>query len=65
MTEFNFEEYGRVYIPINVKPQNGTILSPIEFKADTGADHTTISKMDLASIGYDMAWIKRNVVILG
>ena len=62
MTKITFEEYGRVYIPINIKPQYDATLSPIEFKVDTGADNTTISKIALAKLGYDMDWIKQNAV---
>ena len=65
MTEFDFEEYGRVYVPINIKPQNDTILTPIEFKVDTGADHTTVAKSALKRIGYSMDWIKQNAVVFG
>jgi len=37
-------------------------MRPIDFKVDTGADYTTISKVALARIGYDMGWIKQNAV---
>jgi predicted aspartyl protease len=38
-------------------------LYPVEFKVDTGADTTTISKSSLAWIGYDIKWIEKNAVI--
>ena len=63
MDEFGFEEYGRVYIPINIKPPNDTILTAIEFKVDTGADHTTVAKTALKRIGFDMDWVKQNAVV--
>lgn len=64
MLEFGFSEYGRVYVPIHMKPLDGVTLSPIEFKVDTGADTTTISKYALGVLGYSMDWIKQNAVIL-
>jgi predicted aspartyl protease len=63
MITTNFSEFGRVYLPIYIKPQDTITLLPIDFKVDTGADTTTISKLSLAKIGYDMDWIKQNVVI--
>ena len=63
MTKFNFSEYGRVYIPINFKPKDDTTLIPINFKIDTGADTSTISKLDLADLGYNMDWVNKYVVI--
>ena len=32
----------------------------MEYKVDTGADFTTISRNDLLALGYDEAWIKTN-----
>jgi predicted aspartyl protease len=64
MTKFNFEKYGRVFLPIFIKPQDDTTMLPFEFMVDTGADNTTISKVALSSLGYDMDWIQRNAVTL-
>jgi hypothetical protein len=63
MTKFPFSEYGRVFIPVDVKPLSGITLRKTFFKVDTGADTTTISKKDLQKLGYDMDWIKQNVVV--
>ena len=63
MLKFDFSEYGRVYIPINIKPLDNITLSDILFKVDTGADTTTISKESLADLGYDSTWIKQNAVV--
>ena len=38
-------------------------MEHIDFKVDTGADTTTISKFDLVNFGYDMDWIKKNAII--
>jgi hypothetical protein len=63
MDRFGFSEFGRVYIPIDIKPAVDITMSAVRFKVDTGADTTTISKKDLLRLGYDMNWIKQNAVI--
>jgi predicted aspartyl protease len=63
MIEVDFSEYARVYIDIKIKPQDDIVLSPVVFKVDTGADTTTISKLSLEKLGYNMDWIRQNTVI--
>jgi hypothetical protein len=63
MTEISFGEYGRLYVPINIKPLHDVTLRKAFFKVDTGADTTTISKKDLHKLGYGMDWIKQNAVV--
>jgi len=63
MNKISFREYGRVYIPINIKPLDDVTLREALFKVDTGADTTTISKKDLYKLGYNMDWIKQNAVV--
>jgi len=63
MRKFKFSEYGRVFVPIDIKPLNSVTLRKTLFKIDTGADTTTISKEALRNLGYDMGWIKQNAVI--
>lgn len=63
MTEIGFTEYGRVFVPLHVKPTDNTVMLPIDFKVDTGADMTTISKKDLLRLGYDSDWVKQNAVV--
>ena len=50
-------------MPISIKPQDDTLMFPVRFKVDTGADVTTISKDELFDLGYDMDWITQNAVI--
>jgi hypothetical protein len=64
MHKFNFKEYGRVFIPIFIKPKDTVTLFPIDFKLDTGADTTTLSKLDLFDLGYGMDWIGQNVILI-
>jgi hypothetical protein len=63
MARFDFSEYGRVYLPIDIKPFDDITMSDVDFKVDTGADTTTISKKDLIRLGYSMEWIKQNAVV--
>ena len=63
MDRFNFGEFGRVYIPIDIKPKGYTTMRPVRFKVDTGADSTTVSKSELIDLGYDMCWIQQNAIV--
>ena len=63
MNKFSFGDYGRVFIPIGIKPLDDITLSKVRFKVDTGADRTTISKASLLQIGYSMDWINKNAII--
>lgn len=60
---FPLMELGRAYLMIDVKPINDFVMRSVQFKVDTGADVSTIHKEELFSLGYDMDWISRNVVI--
>lgn len=62
MNKFGFQEYGRVYLPIEIKPKDDITLYSVVFKVDTGADITTISKNTLMDLGYNMDWIIQNTV---
>ncbi|MCL2224371.1 MAG: retroviral-like aspartic protease family protein [Defluviitaleaceae bacterium] len=63
MTKIPFGEYGRVFVPINIKPIDDITLQKTLFKVDTGADTTTISKEVLINLGYSMDWINQNAVV--
>ena len=63
MTKIGFSEYGRVFVNIYVKPNDNITLFPVEFKVDTGADFTTISKISLIKLGYSKDWIDKNMVV--
>ena len=64
MTRISFAEYGRVYVSIYIKQQDNVAMTPVKFKVDTGADTTTISRFDLAILGYDKGWVKQNAIML-
>ena len=63
MNRFDFREYGRVYVPIDIKPNQKVTMLPIHFKIDTGADYSTVSKSTLITLGYDMKWLRDNVIV--
>ena len=63
MFNINFTQSGTVFLPIYFKPLNKITMEPIDFKVDTGADTTTVSKLDLLMLGYDFDWIKQNAII--
>ena len=63
MRRFSFEEFGRVYLPIYIKPYESETLFFVKFKVDTGADKSTISKFTLSNLGYSNNVIKQNTVL--
>ncbi|MCL2204406.1 MAG: retroviral-like aspartic protease family protein [Defluviitaleaceae bacterium] len=63
MNKIGFSEFGRVYVPIDIKPINAVTMLPVRFKVDTGADTSTISKPELWRLGYDMDWIQKNAIV--
>ena len=63
MHTFDFSEFGRVFLPLYIKPFDELTLLDTDFKVDTGADKTTISKHSLYRLGYDINWIKNNTVV--
>jgi len=63
MISIGFNEHGRVFVPIHVKPLDDISMVPVVFKVDTGADMSTISKVDLENLGYEMDWVKQNAVV--
>ena len=62
MHTFNFENYGRVFLIIDIKPLIENTMKSVRFKVDTGADKSTISKYTLNELGYDYDWIKNNAI---
>jgi hypothetical protein len=60
MSSIRLNAFGAAYIDIYFKPCADTIMKPIDFKLDTGADITAVSKKDLLDIGYDKEWIIKN-----
>ncbi|MDR2167217.1 MAG: retroviral-like aspartic protease family protein [Clostridiales bacterium] len=57
----NLEKEGRAYVEIDILKCSDTVMKSVIFKVDTGADCTTISKIDLSRLGYTNQWIYRNM----
>lgn len=62
---FQFEKFEPIFLEINFKPINGVTMRALNFKLDTGADFSTISKVELIDLGYNMPWIKDNLKVDG
>jgi len=60
MININIGANGRAICAIAFKPREGLQMRFINFKIDTGADFSTISKKNLYHLGYDAEWIKAN-----
>jgi predicted aspartyl protease len=64
MVKFEFSKFGRVLLPVFIKPYNKTTMRYLEFMVDTGADYTTISKQTLIALGYGKDWLNQNTVTI-
>jgi predicted aspartyl protease len=62
MDKYGFKKFGRVFVPMFIKPNDGSTMQAVQFMVDTGADYTTISKLTLFSLGYNADWIRQNMI---
>jgi len=53
---------GRAMVQMCMKPFDNLRLEKVQFKVDTGADLTTITKKELNVLGYTADWIKANTI---
>ena len=51
---------GRVVCNVKIRPYDSPIMRSFEFKIDTGADFSTVSKDTLYTLGYTDEWINDN-----
>ena len=58
MNEIKFNEVGFAIMPFYVKANNTPTMFSRDYKVDTGANCTTISKDWLLELGFDDDWIK-------
>jgi len=63
MEIIKLNESGLAYVIIAIKPNNKYIFRQTQFKLDTAAGITTISKKSLKQMGYDDFWVKNNTTI--
>jgi predicted aspartyl protease len=47
---------------LNIRPYEKRHLSEVQFKVDSGADLSTISKIHLIRIGYSYEWIEAHMI---
>ena len=60
MPKLRILESGRIVCNVKIRPYDSPILRVVEFKIDTGADFSTISKETLHALGYTPYWIDVN-----
>jgi len=63
LEKIELSKLGAAHIGIYFKPTHTATMERVYFKLDTGADVSTISKVDLDELGYDNEWIKANVLV--
>jgi len=61
MISHNLRGNGRAICKVAFQISGGIRMRNIDFKIDTGADFSTLSKKNLYYLGYDDNWIKSNV----
>ena len=54
------KDTGRKMVQVYFQECNSAVLTPVDFRLDSGADITTIGKKDLNLLGYSMEWIEAN-----
>ena len=56
--EVKFDPLGFAIIRVYIRPAHSTAMAYTDYKVDSGASCTTISRAELAKLGYDEDWIK-------
>jgi hypothetical protein len=59
------DQYGFVFINVDIKPKSGLTMEAVPYKVDTGANCTTINYSRLYQLGFDEAWIKSGRLLTG
>ena len=60
MPELEIPKDDRIVCFVKIRPYNSPIMNSYEFKIDTGADFSTISKSALYDLGFTDEWIEKN-----
>jgi hypothetical protein len=58
MVEIKLNQDGFAILDVSIKPVHSSAMEMVRFKADTGANRTTISFNQLQKLGYGEAWVK-------
>jgi len=64
MSKVNIPKSGRIVCTVYLRPYHSPILQDFDFKIDTGADFSTISKDTLYELGYTDSWINKNKTLM-
>lgn len=65
MAKIKIDAAGFVNLRVYVIPRDKPMDSYLQFKVDSGANSTTISKAKLHELGYDDEWIKQGKLLKG
>ena len=65
MAEVIFDHLGFAYLDIYIRSQETPSMSYLEYKVDSGANRTTISKDFLYDLKYTEDWIKTGKLLIG
>jgi len=63
--DIKFDKDGFVYLPIHIRCNLKPDMKLFDYKIDTGANRTTISREWLYRLGYDDNWIKSGMKLTG
>ena len=63
--EIMFDHEGFAYLRLYVRKPDSPVMSYLNYKVDSGANRTTISKDFLYDLGYNEAWIKKGELLTG
>ena len=65
MAEIRINPLGFAYVNLFFRQRNNPLMLDLPYKADTGANSTTISREALQGLGYDDNWIKTGKHLTG
>jgi len=65
VADVKFDQLGFAYIDVYIRAPDTPAMSYLEYKVDSGANRTTISKDFLYDLEYDEDWIKTGRLLVG
>jgi len=65
VAEVIFDHLGFAYIDIHIRAPESPAMSYLNYKVDSGANRTTISRDFLFDLGYNEDWIKKGELLIG
>ena len=64
VAEVRFDAFGFAYIDVYIRAKNTPAMAYLQYKVDTGANRTTISREFLQKLGYGIDWIRESGELL-